>query len=121
MGRMFALALHLPAEPKVKNKKITATKMKVSFKFNFGLVIFAMLLVFGALYLWTVSDTSTKGYEIRSLEKQLGQAQEQGKRLELEAASLKSAQNLEQDAKALNLVPSSGVNYVSDDGYALKQ
>lgn len=118
MGRYFSLALQLPlAERKTKKSK----KIIMMPRINFGLMILALLIIFSVLYLWEVSDISTKGYEIRTLERELGQAQEQKQRLELEAAALKSAQNLEADAKAWNLVPSAGVNYVRDEGYALKQ
>ena len=90
-------------------------------KINLGYIILASLLVFGVLYLLAVNNISTKGYEIRSLEKRAQELSDSAKRLELEAAELRSIQSIESGVKTLNLVPSAGVDYVKDEGYALNR
>lgn len=118
MGRYFALALGIPAQTqtKVKPKKSAAIHRP-----NFGLWIVFLLGLLGIIYLMQVNSSSTKGYEIKSLERQLTDLKEVNKRLEIETASLKSIQNIEGQVKTLNLVPSGKVYYVGSNGYAYEQ
>lgn len=95
--------------------------MKFMPKMNLGLIIFTLLAVFGMLYLFQVNDVSTKGYELRKLERRLIELRDTTARLELEASELKSIQNIESQTRGLNMVPSQGMNYVKDGDYALKQ
>lgn len=120
MGRMFALTLSMPMRALTKNKK-PVTDSAIMPKINFGMLIFAALVMFGLLYLFQVNSISTKGYEVSRLQKQVQTLTESAKRLELESAELKSIQGIEARVKTLNMVPSAGVNYVKDQGYALKQ
>lgn len=119
MGRFFALTLALPAGG-VKTKK-TALKTRYMPKINFGVAILIFLGIFGILYLVEVNSISTKGYEIRTLEKRVFELSESAKRLQLEVAEQQSIQNIEGAVRVLNLVPSAGMNYLRDDGYALKR
>lgn len=118
MGRYFALTLGMQAQPQTKIKPKRAA---LSPKINFGFWVLFLILALGAAYLFSVNDTATKGYQIRGLEKQLVELKEANKRLELEAASLKSIQSIEAQARTLNLVPSGGVNYPQESGYAYKK
>ena len=88
---------------------------------NWGVWIFVLLVVFGALYIFQANSLSTKGYEIKKLEQRQAELMESSKRFELEAAELKSIEHIESEVKTLNLVPSSGVNYVRDRDYAYQQ
>lgn len=116
MGRYFALSLSLPAGVKTKSK----AKPKSVTRANFGLWIMVGIVFFGFLYLFQVSSSTTKGYEVKNLERRLVELKESNRRLELETASLKSIQNLETEVKSLNLVPSDGVNYFRENKYALE-
>lgn len=120
MGRFFALTLHMVGETKPKTKRITTSK-EVGFKrSNLALWLMGVIVVFGILYVIEVNNISTKGYEIKKLEKTLGELQDSQKKLELEASSLKSMQNIETEVKTLNLVPSNEVKYLTRQGYAFE-
>ena len=87
-------------------------------KSNKAVWLMVFIVIFAVLYLVEVNSISTKGYEIKNLEKRMTSLQESNKRLELEAASLKSIQTIESDVKVLNFVPSGSVNYIPTQGYA---
>ena len=113
MGRYFALTLEIP-QAKIKMKPKTLKKLSSSF----GFVLAGLLIVAGVLYLLETNNLSTKGYEIKKLDKRLIELEERNKRLELEAASLKSIQSIESQIRTLNLVPMTSVDYLGQNGYA---
>lgn len=115
MGRYFALSLGLASQVAARPAK-QSKAMKSGIKL--GHWILGLILVLGSVYLLLVNSTSTMGYEIKKLEQQLGDAKEATKRLELEAASLKSIQNIQDSAKILNLIPTGPVKYPGNNGYA---
>lgn len=115
MGRYFALTLGIPAQTQTKAKP----KRKVEYNTQgLGFWIAALIVIFGGVYLVQVNDTSTKGYEIKTLERRLAEVRDANKRLELETGSLQSIQRIEGTVKTLNLVPSGKVFYVGENGYA---
>lgn len=105
MGRYFALTLNLPVQ--VKSKPQSASRWKTNWK----LVLVVLVVLVGIAYLFQVNDTATKGYEIKVIERRLAELREGVKRLELEAAALKSIQTIEQEVEFLNLIPSISVSY----------
>lgn len=96
----------------------TKVKAQVNQKTNWGLWIMISLVVFSIFYLIEINSMTTKGYEIKKFEKRITALKESEKKLELEAASLQSIQVIEESAQVLNLVPSAGMNYPSQNGYA---
>lgn len=111
MGKF--LALTLDARP-VQTK----TKSHHDIKSNQIFWIFALLACFGIFYLLIVNNLSTKGYEIKRLEKRIGELNEMQKRLGVESAALQSVQQIEETVQTLNLVPSKEINYPKGNGYA---
>ncbi len=119
MGRYFALTLSLPAAApsKIKTKKQISDHGRPTL----ALWLLAVVVVFGLSYLFLVNSTSTKGYEIKKLERSMSTLRETNKRLELEMAALKSIQHMENTVRTLNLVPSEKVYYVGEQGYAYQR
>lgn len=118
MGRYFALTLGLETQAQFKPKpKTIASKSRV----NWGFWLLLLLVVLSVTYLFQVNGSSTKGYEIKKLERRLFDLKETNKRLELEAASFQSTQYIESTVKILNLVPAAGIRYVGEDDYAYKR
>ena len=114
MGRYFALTIGIGSQMQTKTK----TKRLPASRTRFGLWLVVLILVVGGVYLVQVNSSATKGYEIKKLERQLMDFKETAKRLELEAASLQSIQNIETTAQTLNLIPSQGLKYFGSTGYA---
>ena len=116
MGRYFGLTLNMIGLAPAKVKKPARSWKRNPVRL--GGWIFALLVVFGVLYIFQANSLSTKGYEIKQLEQQQAELLEALKRLELEASELKSIESIETQMKTLNMVPVSGVNYVRDRDYA---
>lgn len=123
MGRYFALTFNRPVPmftPRAKKRSAEPTRAGIWPRFNIGTIVLTLVLALGLVYLFLVNSTSTKGYEIKQLEQQLITLKESQKKLEIESATLKSIQNIEQTVKILNLVPSGDVRYVKKPDYAFE-
>ncbi len=122
MGRYFALTIDLPSAIQTSKQIRRGRNASGQAKTKSNLWIGVLLIIIGIVYLVQVNSLSTKGYEIKKLEAKLLELKESHARLELEAAALKSIQNLEAIVKTLNLVPSGGVNYLKGlSGYAYEE
>lgn len=77
------------------------------------LTVFGLLVaVFGAGYLMQINTASSKGYEIRTLEREISELQETGDRIELKVAKEQSVQAVETKVKEMGMVPTSNIDYV---------
>lgn len=85
-----------------------------------NLSILTAILLFGLVYLFEVSALGTKGYQIRGLEQQIRQVQEDQKNLQLRASDLQSISRIKLQAQTLNFVPTTNVTYLKDSDFALK-
>ncbi|MDP3741374.1 MAG: septum formation initiator family protein [bacterium] len=113
MGRFFALALDANViQPKIKAKRTSNQKT------NWGLWMAVALVASSIFYLVQINNLTTKGYEIKRLEKTVLELKESQKRLERESASLQSVARIEESAKILNLIPSKEVKYPDKNGFA---
>lgn len=117
MGRYFSLTRAMPADT-CKTKTKRKHKINQTSRSRNGFFLFALIMIFGIMYIVQVNNLSTQGYDIQKLEQRLVDLKEQGKRLELESTALKSMENLGEDIKAMNLVPSKNVKYLRDNEYA---
>jgi hypothetical protein len=79
------------------------------------------IALFGLVYLFQVNAMGTKGYDIRGLEQQVREVQEQQKNLQMEASNLQSIDLIETHAKQLNFVPSTNVTYLKDSDFAINR
>ena len=76
-----------------------------------GFWVLVLIAIFGAAYLVQAVNLSTKGYEIGKLQKIASQLEDSNKKLQREASSMKSIENLQDQVRTLNLVPSKIVDY----------
>ena len=118
MGRYFALTLDIGGKPLTKAKPKVPHRRQIANLVGYGIV--SMFCLLGLAYLIQTNNLSTKGYEIKKIEQRLLELKETNKRLELEVASLKSAQNLETDTRTLNLVPVLQLSHEAENGYAYR-
>lgn len=117
MGRYFALTFDLAAQVQTKTK----TNSMINFKPVFRMGLFLALVFLGLMYVLQVNSLSTKGYELKKLERRLVELREQNKRLELEIGAAKAIQNIEAEVKPLNLVPGEKILFAGErNGYAFK-
>jgi cell division protein FtsL len=87
---------------------------------QFNVLILALIMVFGFLYLFQINSLGTKGYEIRQLEQKIKILQVDNKALQLQSSNLSSITKIQKDAETLNMVPATEVTYIKDADFALK-
>ncbi len=87
---------------------------------TFRALLLTVFLVFGLMYVVQTSSLSTKGYEINDLEKQIQVLEQENQRLELQIASNRSMNSIQERLVGLNMVEAGGsVEYVSLTGNAV--
>ena len=78
-----------------------------------ALAAFALLLAgFGVGYLMQINAASSKGLEIRTLEREISELKEEGERMELKVAKEQSVQAVETKVKEMGMVPTPKIEYV---------
>ena len=116
MTRYFALALHAD-KSYTSSKPIPARSSKAGLRLkNSSFWLMSLLFILGVAYLLQVGSLSTKGYVIKDLEVRLADLKEQNGRLEIEARSLQAIENIETEARTLNLVPAGVASHPLLDG-----
>lgn len=73
----------------------------------------ALVAAFFVGYLVQVNATSSKGFQIRTLESRISDLKQQGDKLELKVAQEQSVQSVEEKVKEMGMVPTPQVDYVS--------
>lgn len=71
-----------------------------------------MAALFGAGYLALINASSSKGYEIRSLEGRISELKEEQEKLELAVAQEQAVQAVEKKVQEMGMVPTPKVEYV---------
>jgi len=82
-----------------------------------GLAVFLALIISGFAYLALINSVSTRGFEIKSLEKKVESLRKENERLQMEAVELQSMNTIAAASKKLSLEPVEKVEYVST-GYS---
>lgn len=102
--------------PKNKNQKNSylSTPLRI--------LVLAILVTVGIVYVWQISQVSTQGYYLKDLERQVSILEKQNEKLSFEMAELNSMARIESTAKTLGMVKSDSIVYLTqtDDSVALK-
>ena len=98
-----------------KNRKGFSSRIK-SGPITMVTVVIFLICVLSLFFLAQVFQSSTKGYEITELQNQIDDLEEQNKSLEIEAAELKSFENLKNEASSLNMVSTDKIVYIKKSG-----
>jgi len=80
------------------------------------IVLFGIVFIFGAFYLYQVNNIATKGSEIKEVENQIKDLEKESQKLKIKEVELKSMYNIEKSVKELNLVNPSDITYVEMNG-----
>jgi len=77
-----------------------------------NIVVLALILVVGMLYIIQVNHSVTKGYEIRDLETMIGDLRLETELLESQVAENRSMAAVDERVQMLGMVPATGTDYV---------
>lgn len=72
-----------------------------------------LVAIFGAGYFVTINLSSSKGYQIRTLETQIAGLKEESAKLELQVAQEQSVQAVESKVQGLGMVPTPKIEYLA--------
>ncbi|GEM_PF-3393150 len=100
---------------KFQTRRAALAPRRAGFRLGRGaaLAVFGALVVaFGAGYLMQINAASTKGYEIRALEREIAELKEESERIELKVAQEQSVRQVEEKVKSMGMVPTPSVDYV---------
>lgn len=94
---------------KCANSVLSASQER---QFQMNIWVLLTVLVFGVGYLIQINTLATKGYSIRSLERQIAQKQKENERLQTKIIEAQSLTVLQNRIDALRLVQSKSVEYI---------
>ncbi|MHB8871403.1 MAG: hypothetical protein ACYC5G_03030 [Candidatus Doudnabacteria bacterium] len=114
MGRYFALSMNLPAQHQrySRESRVKTTKNNILLNNRTGVFVFVALCLMLLTYIVQINSFSTKGYEIKSLEKKISSLKEEQKALQIQSAELQSFQRIQGDTSIINMVPVSTIMYI---------
>lgn len=79
---------------------------------SYGILMLALILVCGILYLSQINSLATKGYKINELENNVKRLESVNKKLQVQVTEMRSMANLETRLTQLNMVPVGHVEYI---------
>lgn len=97
---------------KGKRKKTVKNYLRTG-PVSLAIITIVLTCLVALLFLTQVFDSSTKGFEITELRQRAEELKKENEKLEIEAAKLKSFENLESQAKKLNMTPIKNIVYVT--------
>ena len=110
--RDLSLAISSSLDKKRANSPASTKVLNIS--------ILIAIVFFGLLYLFQINSLGTKGYEIQKLQQEIKVLGDQQKSLQIQASNLQSISRIQEQATALNFVPSTNVTYLKNSDFALK-
>ena len=90
-------------------------KIKISLTAMTIAMILAILLA-GGFYLFQVNSISTKGYEVRDIERKIQESEKEINKLKIKEVELKSMNNIEKATEEMDLITTSSITYLDLDG-----
>lgn len=115
--RLDATSKVLSMREKTAEKKKYQARGSVEIGLNQSVfVLFAILAVSGAFYLYQVNDLASKGYEIKEVENQIAELKKENKKMQIKEVELKSMYSIEKATENLDLVNSANVSYLEING-----
>ena len=120
MSKYFSFCNQRSSEYPGQQKNKKKSKQTLIHRINFGLCLrFFLLLVIVCLangYIFLTNFSTTKGFEIAEIEREMKILQEQNKNLVDNAQELKSLANVEERAGEMGMVSVGAVEYISVSG-----
>jgi cell division protein FtsB len=81
----------------------------------FRVFLLAVTLLLGALYIWQVNVSATRGYVVRDLQDEIEQLRRDDERLKIEVAKLQSVDSVTTRMQMLGLVKIDQIRYLTGD------
>jgi cell division protein FtsL len=100
-----------------RERKKSAKKEPARFgRLTLNFVLVVLICALGVFYIFEVNNVATKGYDIKSLEKQVQELKDKNENLKIREAELKSMYNIEEKTKDLNMTAPADISYLTLPG-----
>jgi cell division protein FtsL len=98
-----------------KNKRTPVSRTNKSTNLILVLNVVAIVMSVSLFtgYLVVNNSSTAGGFEVRNLERQIAELQDQSDRLDLELVSMQAMSNIEKQINELGFVPITGLEYIS--------
>lgn len=100
---------------RLATSSVGCEKTKVS-KVGIVFVLIVFVACAGIMYIFQINKLATMGYEIKDKEKQIEGLLKQNETLQIQAAELRSMQNLEADKEHMKMKKPSNTTYIEVSG-----
>ena len=85
-----------------------------SIDLKFVVIFFAILV--GIFYIYSITNSATKGSNILKMEKEIAQLKKESEELRIKEAELKSLYHIEEESKKLNMAEITSISYIEKSG-----
>lgn len=99
-----------------RNRRLKAGAARLQ---HWQVVVFIAAILGLLAYLWQINTLSTRGFKIKSLEKQIGSLKTEIQQLELSSASERSAAKINQRVQELKMVKVEKIEYLQPLGSSM--
>lgn len=101
-----------------RSENVSAVKIRYNCGFiNMKVILIALLAFVGGAYLYFVNGSAVKGYQIKSIEKEINALKKENEKLRVDEAELNSLQYIEEASKNfINMAQSDQIVYIEEDG-----
>jgi cell division protein FtsL len=110
MGKYFALSMQIPLQQS-EVKKRTYSPKKIE---RIGFVLAVLCVTLAVSQLFQVNSFSTKGFEIRNLQKDVAELAERNKKLQIQAAELQSLHRIGNEPETSGMTSVTAVTYIQN-------
>lgn len=101
---------------RVAKRKTNIEKKNIKGFVNSTVLIVALLIVCGAVYLYSINSSAVKGYQVRQVEKEIQDLKKQNEDLKIREAELKSLYHVEESSKNMNMGDLKNISYIEETG-----
>ena len=97
-------------------RKINRQEKKAAGFSNASILVIILASLACAFYVYSINAGAAKGYQIRQVEKEIGDLQKENEKLKIKEAQLKSLQHIEETSRNLNMADLKNVSYIEETG-----
>ncbi len=97
-------------------RKTNIEKTTIKGFINPVVLVVILLFIAGAIYLYSINSSATKGYQVKQVEKEIQDLEKENENLKIKEAELKSLYHIEESSKNLNMEDLKDVSYIEETG-----
>jgi len=118
MGRLLTISDYYSNRNRA-TKRTIKPELKIG-PVSLSFISIIIMCILALFYLYQINQSAVKGYDIKNLEDKKSEIITEMEKLRIEAASLRSIKNIENNPEINNMVPTKKINYWPNSSFAVK-